>query len=53
MSSVEDGDSYIDDRLHYQLSVVSKSIVAATDHETSGLWYWIHSDGPWLRGVPE
>ncbi len=40
---VMEGDTYIDDRLHYQLSVISKCIVADADHEHNGLWYWVHS----------
>lgn len=42
MSEAEEGDTYIDDRLHYQLSVVSKAIIADIDHEINGLWYWVH-----------
>lgn len=50
----EYGDTYIDDRLHYQLSVISKAIVADIDHEKNGLWHWVHNDeGPFLRGRPE
>ena len=55
MSSPEDDDSYIDDRLHYQLSVISRAIVADIDHEENGLWHWVHGghDGhDWLRGKP-
>ncbi len=52
MSEEEDGDSYIDDKLHYQLSVVSRSIIADIDHESNGLWYWVHSDN-FLRGKIE
>ncbi|MCK5607100.1 hypothetical protein KAR91_34770 [Candidatus Pacearchaeota archaeon] len=43
MSDPEEWDTYIDDRLHYQLSVKSKAIIADVDHESNGLWYWIHS----------
>lgn len=57
MSEAEEGDCYIDDRLHYQLSVVARAIVASADHETDALWYWLHpdpaSDQPWLRALPE
>ena len=42
MSDPEDGDCYIDDRLHYQLSVVSRTILADIGHETNGLWHWVH-----------
>jgi hypothetical protein len=44
MSDPEEGDTYIDDRLHYQLSVISRVIMADVDHETNGLWHWIHND---------
>jgi hypothetical protein len=40
MSEAEEGDTYIDDRLHYQLSVLTKSIVADLNHKSNGLWYW-------------
>lgn len=53
MSSPEDGDCYIDDRLHYQLSVISRAIMADINHEENGLWHWVHSDHDRLRGKPE
>jgi hypothetical protein len=43
MSEPEDGDTYIDDRLHYQLSVISRSIIADVEHENNGLWHWVHN----------
>lgn len=52
MSEAEDGDTYIDDRLHYQLSVVQRIIIADVDHETNGLWHWLHG-GAFLRGQME
>lgn len=51
VSKPEDGDCYIDDRLHYQLSMVSKAILADVDHETNGLWHWVHDS--LLRARPE
>ena len=45
-------DTYIDDRLHYQLSVISKSIIANIDHEKNGLWHWVSGD-IFLRAIPE
>lgn len=53
----EPGDTYIDDKLHYQLSVISKAILPDVDEETNGLWHWVHSDDVYtnsgfLRGVP-
>ena len=44
MSEPLDTDSYIDDRLHYQLSVISRAIYADIDHEENGLWHWVHID---------
>ena len=40
MSESEDGDTYIDDRLSYELTVILKVIVADPNHKTNGLWYW-------------
>jgi len=40
MSDPEEGDTYIDDRLHYQLSVLTCSIIADDDHKANGLWHW-------------
>ena len=44
MSDPEEDDTYIDDRLHYQLSVISRAIMADVDHETNGLWHWVHNN---------
>lgn len=44
VSTPEEGDSYIDDRLHYQLSVISRAILADADHKSNGLWHWVHGD---------
>jgi hypothetical protein len=51
MTDPEDGDTYINDRLHYQLSVVSRAILADPDHEVNALWHWVHGEGPFLRGA--
>ena len=53
MSKPEVGDTYIDDRLHYQLSVLTQSIVADDNHKTNGLWYWVHNEKGRLRAIPE
>jgi len=42
MSDPEDGDTYIDDRLHYQLSVVYRVVIADMNHKINGLWHWVH-----------
>lgn len=53
MTEPEPNDTYIDDRLHYQLSVISRAIIADPKHEENALWYWVHSDdGLRLRGTP-
>lgn len=41
-SETMEGDCYIDDRLHYELSVVQKTIVADRNEETNGRWHWLH-----------
>lgn len=33
-------DTYIDDRLHYQLSTECKVIVPDKNEDKNGLWYW-------------
>jgi len=53
MSEPEDGDTYIDDRLHYQLSVISRAIIADIDHEKNGLWHWVHDENYHLRAKNE
>lgn len=53
MSDPEEDDCYIDDRLHYQLSVISRAIIADIDHEENGLWYWVHDEHARLRGKKE
>ena len=57
-SAPKPGDTYIDDRLHYQLSVISRAIIADAEHETNALWHWVHSDehhanSGFLRARPE
>jgi len=41
MSEAEPGDTYINDGLHYQLSVVTRAIVADPQHKENGLWHWV------------
>lgn len=36
----EEGDTYIDDNIHYYMSVMTGSIVASTNHEKDNLWFW-------------
>lgn len=37
-----DGDTYIDDGLHYELSVIQKMLVADRNEKENGRWYWLH-----------
>lgn len=53
MSEEQEGDTYIHDGLHYQLSAISCCILADVEHEKNGLWYWVHSEKGRLRAVPE
>lgn len=45
------GDTYIDDRMHYELSVNQKCLVADRNHETNGLHHWLHAGGNPKAGV--
>lgn len=35
-----EGDTYIDDRLHYQLAVLTRAIHPDPQEKTNSLWYW-------------
>ncbi len=37
-------DTYIDDRLHYELSVIQKVVVPDISEEENGLWHWLHGE---------
>ena len=52
-SEAKPGDTYIDDRLHYQLSVISCAILPCINHENSRRWYWVHDEHQFLRAIPE
>ena len=53
-SDEQDGDTYIDDRLHYFLSVLCGVLIADIRHEENGLWHWAIGEGhPILRAVVE
>ncbi len=41
-SKLEKDDTYIDDRLHYELSAIQKTIVPDKNEDDNGLWYWLH-----------
>ena len=40
MSDVEEGDTYIDDRLSGKLTEELQVVVADPNHRANGLWYW-------------
>ena len=35
-----DTDIYIDDRLHYELSVIQKMVVPDANEKINGVWHW-------------
>ncbi len=37
-----ENDTYIDDNLHYQLSVELKIIAPQADEHESGVWHWVN-----------
>ena len=39
-TKAEEGDTYLDDEIHYKLSVLTKAIVASENHKLDNLWYW-------------
>ncbi|KKL24454.1 hypothetical protein LCGC14_2415160 [marine sediment metagenome] len=41
-----EGDTYIDDRLHYELSVELKVVIPRDDEHESGVWHWINEVFP-------
>ncbi len=43
-SRSRNGDTYINDRLHYELSQHQKCLVADKNEEKNGLWYWLHGE---------
>jgi len=36
----EEGDTYLDDDIHYHLSVLTEAIVASPNHKEDNLWFW-------------
>lgn len=43
-SRAHKGDTYIDDTLHYELSVIQKVLVPALDEGKTGRWFWLHGE---------
>jgi len=40
----QENDSYIDDKLHYQLAVELKVVIPQADERESGVWHWINEE---------
>lgn len=47
------GDTYIGDRLHYELSVIQKTIIPDANEATNGLWYLLHGEGEKYGAMPQ
>jgi len=46
LTKEQEGDTYIDDALHYEMSVVHKVIVTKSmpEHLETGEWWWIGAE---------
>ncbi|KKM21744.1 hypothetical protein LCGC14_1632340 [marine sediment metagenome] len=40
----QENDTYIDDKLHYQLAVELRVVIPQDDEHESGLWHWINEE---------
>jgi hypothetical protein len=36
----EKGDTYLDDDIHYKLSVITGAIIASPNHKEDNRWFW-------------
>lgn len=39
-TKAEEGDIYLDDNIHYYLSVLTEAIIASPNHKEDNLWFW-------------
>lgn len=39
-TELEEGDIYLNDEIHYYLSVLTGAIVASENHSEDNLWFW-------------
>ena len=39
-TEAEEGDTYLNDEIHYYLSVLTGAIVASENHLEDNLWFW-------------
>lgn len=44
-TSAEEGDTYLNDDIHYYLSVLTGAIVASENHLEDNLWFWNIKEG--------
>ena len=42
-------DTYIGDRLHYELSIIQKTIVPDANESLNGKWYWLHEEAEEIK----
>lgn len=52
-SEAMENDTYINDRLHYQLSVIQKIVIPDSGEDTNGLWHWLHGEGEEYGAMPQ
>ena len=41
MHAAQPDDTYIDDRIHYQIAVLSRAITPDANSRENGLWHWV------------
>ena len=44
-TNAEDGDTYLNDDIHYYLSVLTGAIIASENHKEDNLWFWNIKEG--------
>lgn len=44
-TEAEEGDTYLNDEIHYYLSVLTGAIVASENHSDDNLWFWNIKEG--------
>lgn len=40
----QEDDTYINDRLHYELSIIQKVVVPNKNEAKNGMWHWLHGE---------
>ena len=44
-TEAKEGDTYLNDEIHYYLSVLTDAIVASENHSEDNLWFWNIKEG--------